>query len=176
MSVSLSQSLERSLRRAASVAQDQGRERATPEDLLLALTDDDDAVTAMRAMRIDLDLLRHDIETYMDGAVDEDTDAPSEVPNYTSDLHGILQRASTHVQTSGRGVVDGADMLVELFAEPAGHFLQNQDLTRYDLVSFLSHGIAKDPVFAKPSAAASMAYSSVHPENADGSSHARLVF
>src|SRR5215475_7747785 len=126
MSVSLSQSLERSLRRAASVAQDQGRERATPEDLLLALTDDDDALTAMRAMRIDLDLLRHDIEAYVDGAVDEDADAPSEVPNYTSDLHRILQRASTQAQTSGRGVVDGAAMLVELLADPAGPVLQKQ--------------------------------------------------
>jgi ATP-dependent Clp protease ATP-binding subunit ClpA len=110
-------------------------------DLLLALTDDDDALTAMRAMRIDLDLLRNDIEAYMNGVVDEDTDAPSEAPNYTSDLHRVLQLASTQVQTSRRDVVDGADVLVELLAEPAGHFLQKQGLTRYDLLSFLRHGI-----------------------------------
>src|SRR6266481_1347781 len=145
MVVSFSQNLERTLQHAASVARKQGREHAAPEDLLIALIDDEDASNVMRALFIDPERLRRNIAAYMEGAVDEADGNVSTGPNYTADLRRILQ-------SSGRRIVTGYDLLVELFTEPVGHFLHQQGATRYDAVSYLSHGGAIDAGSKRPTA------------------------
>jgi ATP-dependent Clp protease adapter protein ClpS len=152
MPVTFSQNLERTLQRAASIAQEQGRSYATPEDLLIALIDDEDASGVMRASLIDLERLRHDVVAYMEAAVDEAADNPSNGPKFTADLHRVVRLAVIQVQSSGRQVLTGADMLVELFTEPVGHFLQKRGATRYDAVAYLSHGVARDASVTRPTA------------------------
>jgi ATP-dependent Clp protease adapter protein ClpS len=150
MPVSLSPPLEQSLQRAGAIARDQSRAHATPEDLLIALIDDADASALMQALKIDCDRLRRDITGYMDQATDEPAGDPSELWKYTPDLHRVLQIASTHVQSAGRAMVTGADILVELFTQPVGHFLQQQGVTRYDAVVYLSHGAAAEQMTSPP--------------------------
>jgi ATP-dependent Clp protease adapter protein ClpS len=150
MPVSFSQPLEQSLQRAGAIAREQSRAHATPEDLLIALIDDADALALMQALNIDCDRLRRDVTGYMDRAADEPAGEPSELWKDTPDLHRVLQIASTHVQSTGRAVVTGADILVELFTQPVGHFLQQQGVTRYDAVVYLSHGAAADRMTSPP--------------------------
>ena len=64
----------------------------------------------------------------------------------------MIQRAAIHVQSSGRTEVTGANVLVAIFAEResnAAYFLQEQDMTRYDAVNYIAHGVAKDPAFGE---------------------------
>ncbi len=144
----LSPNLEQSLHRALALANERRHEYATLEHLLLALTEDQDAVAVMRACGVDLDDLREALEEYLDielrGLVsDSFADATP-----TAGFQRVLQRAAMHVQSSGRGEVSGANVLVALFAERESHavyFLQQQEMTRLDAVSYISHGISKVP-------------------------------
>jgi len=142
MPVSFSPPLEQSLQRAGAIARERGRTHATPEDLLIALIDDADASALMQALKIDCDRLRRDVTGSMDQATDEPAGDPSEVWKYTPELQSVIQLAATHVQSTGRATVTGADILVGLFTQPVGHFLQQQGVTRYDAVVYLSHGTA----------------------------------
>ena len=70
----------------------------------------------------------------------------------TAAFQRVIQRAAIHVQSSGRTEVTGANVLVAIFAEResnAAYFLQDQDMTRYDAVNFIAHGVAKDPAFGE---------------------------
>jgi ATP-dependent Clp protease ATP-binding subunit ClpA len=70
----------------------------------------------------------------------------------TAAFQRVIQRAAIHVQSSGRTEVTGANVLVAIFAEResnAAYFLQEQDMTRYDAVNFIAHGVAKDPVLRR---------------------------
>ncbi|MGL9619363.1 ATP-dependent Clp protease adaptor ClpS [Bradyrhizobium sp. U531] len=125
-----SETLKRSLQRATSSARARGRGHPDPQDLLAALIEDDDASPVMRACGIDLTRLQRDIEAA--GATEP-----------TTGLGHLLQSAFNEAQLSEKTVVTGADMLVELLAEPVGRFLQAQGATRYDALVYLSHGIAK---------------------------------
>src|SRR5213075_3359855 len=74
----------------------------------------------------------------------------------TASFQRVLQRAAIHVQSSGREEVTGANVLVAMFAERESHavyFLQEQDMTRFDAVNYISHGIAKAPGTPAPSTA-----------------------
>src|ERR1700676_4342837 len=102
MAVTFSPNLEQTLQRAASIGQKKDREYATLEDLLIALIDDEDASSVMRASLIDLDQLCHDVISYMKGAVDGAVDNPSTVPKYTADLHRVVRLAAIQVQAAGR--------------------------------------------------------------------------
>src|SRR5258705_3262138 len=143
-----SRSLEQSLHRALALANERHHEYATLEHLLLALIDDQDAAAVMRACNVDLDKLKRDlaayIETELDNLVTEGTDDSKP----TAGFQRVIQRAVIHVQSSGREEVTGANVLVAIFAERESHaayFLQEQDMTRYDAVNYISHGIAKRP-------------------------------
>ena len=140
MSVTTSQNLGRTLQLAASIARDQGRSDATPEDLLIALIDDDDAAPVLRASQVDFERLRRDVLAYMEGATDEAGYTTFTEPRLSAQLNRVLQRAAAHAQHAGRDAVTGADALVELFSEPVGHFLEEQGTTRYDAVCYLSRG------------------------------------
>ncbi|MFB3150883.1 MAG: ATP-dependent Clp protease ATP-binding subunit ClpA [Alphaproteobacteria bacterium] len=142
----LSRNLEQTLHRALEFAQQRHYEFATLEHLLLALTEDQDAVAVMRACGVDVARLREDLLAYIDNelaglVLDQPEDAKP-----TAGFQRVLQRAAIHVQSSGREEVTGANVLVALFSEResnAVYFLQEQEMTRLDAVNYISHGIAK---------------------------------
>ena len=143
-----SRSLEQALHRALALASDRSHEYATLEHLLLALVDDKDAASVMRACGVDLDQLRRHLENYIDNDLASLVMATGEDAKPTAGFQRVIQRAVIHVQSSGREEVTGANVLIAIFAERESHaayFLQEQDMTRYDAVNFISHGIAKKP-------------------------------
>ncbi|MBB3472294.1 ATP-dependent Clp protease ATP-binding subunit ClpA [Sphingomonas sp. BK345] len=143
---SFASALETTLHKALEAASSRRHEYATLEHLLLALIDDEHASQVMSACGVDLGELKTTVAHYLDtelGAlrVDATTD-----PSPTSGFQRVVQRAILHVQSSGRDEVTGANVLVALFSEResyAVYFLQQQDMSRLDAVSFISHGVGK---------------------------------
>ena len=145
---SLSRSLEQVLHRAIKLASDRHHEYATLEHLLLALLDDADAAQVMKACNVDLDALRRSLLKYVDHELLTLVIEDGEDAKPTTGFQRVVQRAVLHVQNSGRDEVTGANVLVALFTERESHavfFLQEQNMTRLDAVSYISHGIAKRP-------------------------------
>jgi ATP-dependent Clp protease ATP-binding subunit ClpA len=143
-----SHSLEQSLHRALSIANERHHQYATLEHLLLSLLDDQDAAAVMRACNVDIDKLRGSLVNYLDTEFDNLVADGNEDSKPTAGFQRVIQRAVIHVQSSGREEVTGANVLVAIFAERESHaafFLQEQDMTRYDAVNYISHGIAKRP-------------------------------
>jgi ATP-dependent Clp protease ATP-binding subunit ClpA len=141
-----SHSLEQSLHRALAVANERHHQYATLEHLLLSLVDDQDAAAVMRACNVDLDKLRASLINYLDTEFDNLVNESGEDSKPTAGFQRVIQRAVIHVQSSGREEVTGANVLVAIFAERESHaafFLQEQDMTRYDAINYISHGIAK---------------------------------
>ncbi|HVV92761.1 MAG TPA: ATP-dependent Clp protease ATP-binding subunit ClpA, partial [Hyphomicrobiales bacterium] len=141
-----SRGLEQSLHRALALANERHHEYATLEHLLLALIDDQDAAAVMRACNVDLEQLRRSLVEYVDASLDNLVTDGGEDSKPTAGFQRVIQRAVIHVQSSGREEVTGANVLVAIFAERESHaayFLQEQDMTRYDAVNYISHGIAK---------------------------------
>jgi ATP-dependent Clp protease ATP-binding subunit ClpA len=145
---SFSRNLEQSLHRALAIANERHHEYATLEHLLFSLTDDGDAAAVLRACSVDLDLLKRNLREYIDQELDNLVSDDREDAKPTAGFQRVIQRAVIHVQSSGREEVTGANVLVAIFAERESHaayFLQEQDMTRYDAVNYISHGIAKRP-------------------------------
>jgi ATP-dependent Clp protease ATP-binding subunit ClpA len=145
---SLSRSLEQALHRAIKLASDRHHEYATLEHLLLALTDDPDAAQVMKACNVDTEALRQALLKYIDDELLTLVIEDGEDAKPTTGFQRVVQRAVLHVQNSGRDEVTGANVLVALFTERESHavfFLQEQNMTRLDAVSYISHGIAKRP-------------------------------
>ena len=145
---SFSRNLEQSLHRALAIANERNHEYATLEHLLLSLTDDSEASAVLRACSIDLDLLKKNLRDYIDRELENLVSDGREDAKPTTGFNRVIQRAVIHVQSSGREEVTGANVLVAIFAERESHaayFLQEQDMTRYDAVNYISHGIAKRP-------------------------------
>jgi ATP-dependent Clp protease ATP-binding subunit ClpA len=145
---SFSRSLEQALHRALALAGERRHEYATLEHLLLALIDDQDAAAVMRACNVDLDVLRRNLVEYVDTELANLVADGRADSKPTAGFQRVIQRAVIHVQSSGREEVTGANVLVAIFAERESHaayFLQEQDMTRYDAVNYISHGIAKRP-------------------------------
>src|SRR5881227_653515 len=143
-----SRSLEQSLHRALALANERHHEYATLEHLLLALIDDQDAAAVMRACNVDLDKLKRNLASYLESELENLVTDGGEDSKPTAGFQRVIQRAVIHVQSSGREEVMGANVLVAIFAERESHaayFLQEQDMTRYDAVNYISHGIAKRP-------------------------------
>jgi ATP-dependent Clp protease ATP-binding subunit ClpA len=144
----LSRNLEKTLHRALAYANERRHEYATLEHLLLALTEDQDAVAVLRACTVDLERLRRDLLNYVDNDLTSLVSSHVEDAKPTASFQRVLQRAAIHVQSSGREEVTGANVLVAMFAERESHavyFLQEQEMTRFDAVNYISHGIAKAP-------------------------------
>nr|WP_325253931.1 ATP-dependent Clp protease ATP-binding subunit ClpA [Amylibacter sp.] len=148
---SFSSSLENAIHAALAHANERKHELATLEHLLLALIDETDAAQVMRACEVDLVGLRTTVTQFLDTELDSlisEIDGSEAAP--TTAFQRVIQRAAIHVQSSGRNEVTGANVLVAIFAERESHaayFLQEQDMTRYDAVNYISHGVAKDPSF-----------------------------
>ena len=144
----LSRNLEKTLHRALAYANERRHEYATLEHLLLSLTEDQDAVAVLRACTVDVDKLRRDLAGYVDNELASLVSPHVEDAKPTASFQRVLQRAAIHVQSSGREEVTGANVLVAMFAERESHavyFLQEQEMTRFDAVNYISHGIAKAP-------------------------------
>jgi ATP-dependent Clp protease ATP-binding subunit ClpA len=140
--------LEKALHQALTFANERHHEFATLEHLLLALIDDAEAGAVMRACSVDLDVLRETVRGYIDSELDNLITGYDEDSKPTAGFQRVIQRAVIHVQSSGRDEVSGANVLVAIFAERESHaayFLQEQQMTRYDAVNYISHGIAKRP-------------------------------
>ena len=143
-----SQSLEASLHRALEYANERNHEYATLEHLLLALLDDRDAAAVMKACLVDFDALRKRITEYLDNELGSLYVKGSTEAQPTTGFQRVVHRAVVHVQSSGREEVTGANVLVAIFAERESHaafFLQEQEMTRFEAVQYISHGIAKRP-------------------------------
>ncbi len=142
----LSPNLEQTLHRALAYANERRHEYATLEHLLLALIEDQDAISVLKASSVDLDRLRRDVTEYIDSQLANLVTSHAEEAKPTAGFQRVLQRAAIHVQSSGREEVTGANVLVALFSERESHavfFLQEQDMSRLDAVNYISHGIAK---------------------------------
>ncbi len=150
---SLSTSLEESLHRALEYANERTHEYATLEHLLLSLIDDRDASTVMRACNVDLEVLRAKLIEYLDHELDNLILEDGSEAQPTAGFQRVIHRAVVHVQSSGREEVTGANVLVAIFNERESHaayFLQEQNMSRFDAVNFISHGIAKRPGMSDP--------------------------
>ena len=143
-----SKGLEQGLHDALELANERNHEFATLEHLLLALLEDADTNAVLEACAVDIKQLKESLTNYIDQELvglisDEDEDCKP-----TAGFQRVIQRAVIHVQSSGRDEVTGANVLVALFSERESHanfFLQEQDMTRYDAVNFIAHGISKKP-------------------------------
>jgi len=148
---SFSSTLETAIHAALALANERRHEFATLEHLLLALLDEPEAARVMQACSVDLTELRKTLSEFVDEDLANlvtDIDGSEAVP--TAAFQRVIQRAAIHVQSSGRTEVTGANVLVAIFAEresDAAYFLQDQDMTRYDAVNYIAHGVAKDPAF-----------------------------
>ena len=150
---SLSKNLETSLHRALEYANVRRHEFATLEHLLLALVDDRDAAAVMRACTVDLEQLRGRLVEYLDTELTPLVSKAARDAQPTNSFQRVVQRAIVHVQTSGREEVTGANVLVGIFSERESHaayFLQEQEMSRFDAVQYIAHGIAKRPGMSEP--------------------------
>ena len=142
----LSRNLEQTLHRALAIANEKKHEYATLEHLLLALISDQDAMAVLRACGIDLDDLSSSLLHYIENDLSSLINTEIDESKPTNAFQRVLQRAAIHVQSSGREEVTGANVLVALFSERESHAvyaLQERDMTRFDAVNYISHGIAK---------------------------------
>jgi ATP-dependent Clp protease ATP-binding subunit ClpA len=150
---SFSRHLEETLHRAVGYANDRKHEYATLEHLLLALADDPEASAVMRACNVELGLLKKNLTAYVDSELKSLIVEDGEDAKPTAGFQRVIQRAVIHVQSSGRDEVTGANVLVAVFSERESHaayFLQEQEMTRYDAVNFIAHGIAKKAGASEP--------------------------
>jgi ATP-dependent Clp protease ATP-binding subunit ClpA len=143
---SFAAALESTLHKALEAASSRRHEYATLEHLLLALIDDEHASKVMSACGVDLGEIKNTVAHYLDTELEALKVEAATDPSPTSGFQRVVQRAILHVQSSGRDEVTGANVLVALFSEResyAVYFLQQQDMSRLDAVSFISHGVGK---------------------------------
>ena len=140
----LSRELEETLRRAMSNATDRNHEFATLEHLLLALTEDSDALEVFSACKVDIDELRARLIDYIErelASIVNPNNGADVQP--TASFQRVIQRSIIHTQSSGREVATGANVLVGIFSERESHavwFLKSLNMTRLDAVTYISHG------------------------------------
>ncbi len=143
---SFASALETTLHKALEAASSRRHEYATLEHLLLALIDDEHASKVMSSCGVDLGELKATVAHYLDTELEALKVEAATDPSPTSGFQRVVQRAILHVQSSGRDEVTGGNVLVALFSEResyAVYFLQQQDMSRLDAVSFISHGVGK---------------------------------
>src|SRR5438309_4174094 len=150
---SFARELEQTLHNALGEASKRRHEYATLEHLLIALIDDEHASKVMTACGVSRDELRSSVKQYLDNELGALVADSATDPTPTSGFQRVVQRAILHVQSSGRDEVTGANVLVALFSEResyAVYFLQQQDMSRLDAVSYISHGVGKGETAAEP--------------------------
>lgn len=142
----LSKELEFTLNLAFKEARDKRHEFMTVEHLLLALLDNPAAAEVLRACGADLQALKRDLTSFLDETTPILPIQDSRETQPTLGFQRVLQRAVFHVQSSGKKEVTGANVLVAIYSEQesqAVYFLNKQNVTRLDVVNYISHGISK---------------------------------
>ena len=143
----LSENLKQTLPRAIDLAVAKAHEYVTLEHLLLALCDDPEASSVLKACHVNIPSLREKLEEYLNTTLKNLVVSSPTEPQPTAAFQRVFQRAAIHVQSAGRSEVDGANVLIALMSERenyAVYFLQMMDFNRYDAVKYLSHGITRD--------------------------------
>ena len=148
---SFSQTLEETLQRSIDYASQKKHEHVTIEHLLLSLTDDKDAQKVFIACDLDINVLKNDLTKYID---DQDyliVDKDDLIPEPTAGYRTVITRAAIHVQQSGNKEVNGGNVIVAIFSQQESqsvYLLEKQEMTRYDAVQYLAHGIKKSQSFS----------------------------
>ena len=132
---------------AAREAQRRGHDLFTVEHLLYALLHDDETASIIRKSGGNIVKIKSDLEKVMDEFIAHVPDGVEVTPTASRGFHRVLQRAAIHVESSGKEELKGYNVLVAIFAELDSHavkVLNDAGVTRYDVVNFVSHGVAKD--------------------------------
>ncbi len=143
----ISKDLEKSLNFAVQVAHEARHEFVTTEHLLLALLENSSAMAVLQACMADIDELRSDLQLHLSDNVAQVEDQPELKTQPSIGFQRVLQRSIVHVQSSGKTEVEGENVLVAMFSEQdsyAAYYLDQQNVTRFDAVSYISHGVTKD--------------------------------
>ena len=143
----ISKDLEKTLNFAVQVAHDARHEFVTTEHLLLALLENSSAMAVLQACGADIEKLRDSLTRHLAESVPQVEGADDVKTQPTIGFQRVLQRAIVHVQSSGKSEVEGENLLVAIFSEQdsfAAYYLDQQNVTRYDAVSYISHGVAKN--------------------------------
>jgi len=141
-----SKDLEQTIGQCYKRAREARHEFMTVEHLLLALLDNPSAQGVLRACGADSNRLRAELDQAIEASVSRLAEDDGRDTQPTLGFQRVLQRAVYHVQSSGKKEVAGANVLVAIFGEKDSHavyYLNQQDVTRLDVVNYLSHGIAK---------------------------------
>ncbi|MGC6517219.1 MAG: ATP-dependent Clp protease ATP-binding subunit ClpA [Candidatus Puniceispirillaceae bacterium] len=145
----LSKELEQTITKAMHIAAEHAHEFATLEHLLMAMTEDTDALEVMRACDVDVEELKAMLNIHIQDELDSIVSAePNAEVQPTAGFQRVIQRAIIHTQSSNREVATGANVLVAMFSERDSHavwFLKSQDMSRLDAVSYISHGKGDAP-------------------------------
>ncbi len=145
----LSQELQTALDAAFMVARRQGHEMLTVEHLLLSLLDNPAVIEVLQACDGDVQKLEHELQGYIETHVPQVHDAIEQQVQPTLGFQRVLQRAVYSVQSSGKKEVTAVNVLVAIFSEQDSHgvyLLNEQGITRLDVINFVSHGIAKNQI------------------------------
>jgi len=143
----ISKDLEKTLNFAVQVAHEARHEFVTTEHLLLALLDNSSAMSVLQACSADIERLRTELTQHLSDQIPQ-LEGQTDIKTQPSiGFQRVLQRAIVHVQSSGKTEVEGENVLVALFSEQdsyAAYFLDQQNVTRFDAVSYISHGVTRD--------------------------------
>lgn len=143
----ISKDLEATLNFAVQVAREARHEFVTTEHLLLALLENSSALSVLQACGADIEQLRRNLTEHLNEQVPQLEKSSKDGTQPSVAFQRVLQRAIVHVQGAGKAEVEGENVLVALFSEQdsfAAYFLDQQDVTRFDAVSYISHGTTKD--------------------------------
>ncbi len=149
----LSRALEASLGLAVREARRRRHEFLTLEHVLWALLHDEAVAEVIRACGGNLPQLLRDLESHLDDQIDTLPPGEDRPPQQTLGFQRVLQRAAAHVQSAGRDEIDGRNLLAAIFRELESHatfLLSQQGISRLDVITYLSHGIAKVPSAPEP--------------------------
>src|SRR5271166_498105 len=144
--IMISRELQVTLQLAMTEAVNRRHEFVCLEHLLFAMLHDVTATTILKNCGADLDALRRKLAHYLDEQVERMPKGEEVSPRYAIGVQRVLQRAALHVQSAGRQEITGGNVLVAMFHEsesPAIFFLQEQGVTRFDVINFISHGVSK---------------------------------
>jgi ATP-dependent Clp protease ATP-binding subunit ClpA len=149
----ISKELESTLNIALKEAKKRRHEYVCLEHLLYALLQDKDASGAIVSCGGDIDRLRKALEEFFNGQLDILPEGVDQEPQQTLGFHRILQRAVIHAQSAEKKEITGGNLLIAMFREPdsyAVYLLEEQGITRFDVVNYVSHGISKISVGEEP--------------------------
>ena len=151
----ISKELEATLNLALKEAKTRRHEYVSLEHLLYALLRDKDGKAAIVACGGELEKLGKSLEEFFNGQLEKLPEGWDQEPQQTLSFHRVLQRAVIHAQSAERKEINGGNLLIALYREPdsyAVYLLEEQSITRFDVVNYVSHGVSKIPTEEEPEA------------------------